>query len=143
MGGDMSNITGAIGILYKKDMPGYIMSYTSMSDYEHKVAEKGDYWDRMQHTMLMKVCETSLIRAAYPELFGSIYFEEESPDKDVTDRGAIVKYIRRNMQVAKEYILTDRPLESLHIDALRDIEKKTKESVNERKTKDKKHKGTK
>ncbi len=130
--GNMNNIMGAIGVLYKRDLDGYILSHVSIDDYQHKFAEEGSYWKKMPQTMIMKTCETSLIRMAYPDLFGSVYYEEEEPDRVIFEKDRIIKFIRKNMEIADDFITTDRPLETLDREALWEIEENIRKVLDER-----------
>ncbi len=139
MGGDMSNVTGALGVLYKKDVPGYLLHHVSMSDYEHKITEENEWWKKMPQTMLVKTCETSLIRMAYPEMFAGVYFEEEEPEKIVSERKDVIVFLRKNIKTLSGIIPQNIALDNLKIDELRELETKAKEILNASKAKHKKH----
>lgn len=142
MDGDMSNITGALGVLYKQDVPGFFMYHVSMSDYEYKIIESDEWWMRMSQTMLMKTCETALIRMAYPAIFSGIYFEEDDPGKPINERKETINYLRSHMSMTRDFLPSkEYALENLKIEELRELKQKVdkKVSENESNSKDKKH----
>ena len=118
--GEMSNLMGAIGFLYKRDMDGFFIYQVSLSDYEHLVADS-KFWKTMPHSAIQKNCEIALIRMAYPELFGNVYAEEEFAEKKGDKRSDMIKLIRQNISVAAKYMPENIKLESLSTGELKQI----------------------
>ena len=125
--GDMCNITGAIGFLYKQGMPGFFCYQSTLSDYDGLISE-GAFWKSMPHTMIMKVCETTLIRMAYPDLFQDTYSEEEFVEEKKAPRKDLIRSIRERLEEARPFLSPTVSLDNMDISELMEIKRKIDES---------------
>lgn len=141
--GDMGNIVGAIGFLYKKGMDGFFVWQVSLEDYSHL---PGKLWNEMAGTMIVKVDEVGLIRMAYPKLFSGTYSDDEYWEgRKVNDAEGMVKYIHENCSYAMEEIGAHNKIDKhTPVDVLKGLCEliKTRKEVDESKAKHTEHQGT-
>ncbi|MDP3013298.1 MAG: recombinase RecT, partial [Candidatus Subteraquimicrobiales bacterium] len=89
--GGMANLIGAIGFLYKQNVPGFFVYQVHIDDYESMT---GFYWEQRKNTMIMKVCEVNLIRMAYPDILGNTYSDDEVGEKLYDKKKPLIAFIR-------------------------------------------------
>lgn len=134
--GAMSNLMGAIGFLWKKDMSAPYVHQVDIEDYRHI---DGAFWKSMPCTMLTKVCEVGLFRLAYPELFSGTYEKDEidtgytegQADDEKLSKKEMVRYIRANIETARGLFSNDVRLDDLTMEEITKIYNKTLEEKDE------------